>query len=224
MRRSPIHRGRRAQVFLALLCLALLGAIYQALDRPSIKGITTAAPLAPAGPRQTAAAPPRFALPPLDEFGHVLERPVFASTRRPPERSAVAPAQSASFVLVGIVISSSNRQAFIEHGEPLLLHRVAEGQVLAGWRIESILPDRVVVSQGAVRQEVKPKDKAPNVARAPAASPAGSAQPQPKEAASSPQSAASSHPALPPELAEILGLRPKTDAPPAAPVYVPRAR
>jgi hypothetical protein len=223
VKRAPIRRGRRAQIFLTLLCLALLGAIYGALERPSIDEFTTAAPLGAAAAKQTAAAPPsRFTLPPLNELGHVLERPIFSSTRRPPERVPGAPAQSASFVLVGIVISSSGRQALIELGEPSRLHRIGEGQVLAGWTVESILPDRVVVSQGAVREEVKPKDKAPKLMRAPGASPSGGAQPRPKEAAGSPQDAASSNPALPPELAEMLGLRPKTDAPPAVPPYAPK--
>src|SRR5205823_2728742 len=59
--------------------------------------------------------------------------------------------------------------ALIEHGQPARLERVAEGQVVDGWTIDAILPDRIVIRESEIRQEIRPKDSPPKIATVPAA-------------------------------------------------------
>jgi hypothetical protein len=153
--------GRRAQIVLGLVCMALAGIIYQELDRPALEPAANAALAPPAVRRsETPVAVPSFTMPPLRSYAEVTARPLFSETRRPPpEVSRGPPAQPSSFTLIGIIMSESGGHALIEHGQPPRLERVVEGQELDGWTVESILRSKVVIRYGNTREDIKPKDK-----------------------------------------------------------------
>jgi hypothetical protein len=163
----PATGSRR--LLLTGLCLLLGGALWFETNGSAeeVKGTATvpppkAAPAAPAGD-----AP--FAMPPLADFAEFIARPLFNESRRPaavPTAALAVP--SSSFILIGIVLSSSGQHALIERGQPPKLERVTEGQEIDGWQVEAIRPDRVIIQRGTTREELKPKDRPPKATTAPA--------------------------------------------------------
>jgi len=125
------------------------------------------------------AAPSRFALPPLETFAEVTERPLFSSSRRPiaAETSATV-VQPLSASLAGIVISPSSSSVIVMHGDPPTLMRLKEGDDIDGWSIRSIEPSRVVLRRGAEEQQLKLHDTAPP--QVATAAPAPKPDPAPK--------------------------------------------
>ena len=98
--------------------------------------------------------------PQIDELlTAILARPLFSSTRRPPQGTAANEADSdlADTRLTGIVTEPGRRMAiFAVNGEKLL--RVAEGDAVSGWRIESITPREVSLSGPVNHQDYAAKD------------------------------------------------------------------
>lgn len=141
---------------LAVVCAALAAIVYQELwHLPSV------APSNPAGDSASPSFPalppdPAFAMPPEESFAAVLERPVFSPSRRPvPSSGAAAPlTTSAAFLLVGVVISDSERFVLVKPLSSDKLERLREGDELAGWSAVSIAPDRVVFRRGAMEEEI----------------------------------------------------------------------
>lgn len=165
---------RRLTIALALLCGALGAAIYAELDRPGAEHAAAATLAAPHPKAIPAVASHK--MPPLGDYAEILERPVFTPTRRPAPASHAAATPLSSFTLVGIVASGDSRHALIEYGQPTRRERVSEGAAIGGWLVEAILPDRVVLSAGGAREDLKPKDRPPQIVVAPAAQP-----PKPKK-------------------------------------------
>ncbi len=156
-----IKHRRRASLLLLALCIGIATVIYVEVNPAAIEPIANA--LIPAG-RNTGRSDAKestFSMPPLRSYAGVLERPLFSQTRRPPRETATG-VSSSGFTLVGIVTSSHERHALIEHGKPPHLDRVAEDQDLDGWTVESILEDRVVLRHANTRIEVKATDTPPN--------------------------------------------------------------
>jgi general secretion pathway protein N len=88
----------------------------------------------------------------------ILARPLFSSTRRPPQGTAANEADSdlADTRLTGIVTEPGRRMAiFAVNGEKPL--RVAEGDAVSGWRIESITPREVSLSGPGGTKIMQPK-------------------------------------------------------------------
>ncbi len=162
--------GIRSSLVLPLLtvCAALAVAVYLqssaelALpDDPS----GAAAALEPAIERSDE---PAFTMPPIERFSETVTRPLFMSTRRPPEPGApeaAAPERATSALpaleVSGIVISPRERLALLTRGRSSEVIRVSEGELVEGWVVRSILPDRVILEQDGTQQELKLKDKAP---------------------------------------------------------------
>jgi type II secretory pathway component PulC len=106
-------------------------------------------------------------LPPIDAFGDVLERPLFAPDRRrhaaDPPNATVAP----PFSLRGIIIEGGTRIALIAEGDKT--RRVVEGQPLRGGRLIGILPDRIVLTTAdGVRSEIPLRGQPPQASPPPA--------------------------------------------------------
>jgi hypothetical protein len=155
------HR-RRAPLVLGGVALGLCALIYG--ESRQFTGVLPVAVVASSSTRkaEAVATPSRFTLPPLSGYAEVTARPLFSETRRPPlEAASLGDAQSATFVLIGIVISATERYALIEHGRPLHLDRAREGQELDGWTVMSVLPDRVLFQRGDRNLELKARDRAP---------------------------------------------------------------
>src|SRR6516165_1318069 len=124
----------------------------------------------------------------LDELlATALARPLFSSTRRPPQSAANDGATSSDLAdmrLTGIVTEPEHHVAIfaVNGAKPL---RVTEGEAVSGWRIESITPREVSLSGPGGTKTLEPKLD-PNLAQqappAPPANPAAwqPAQPQPQ--------------------------------------------
>lgn len=137
---------RPATLVPLLLCLGL-GALvaWEALDG----GQPPAAAASVAGGGGTpAAAAPRWrisAMPPLAVYKDFLARPPFSESRRPPETATLAAGERPPFRLAGIVIADTGRLGLFAPDGGAALKRVAEGQVLDGWRVERVMTDRVIL-------------------------------------------------------------------------------
>src|SRR5215469_396237 len=97
----------------------------------------------------------------------ILARPLFNSTRRPPETAPTAATDSdlAGTRLAGIVIDPRRRLAiFAVNGDKPL--RLGEGEAVSGWRIESITPREVSLTGPAGTKTLQPKMD-PNLGRPP---------------------------------------------------------
>jgi hypothetical protein len=90
----------------------------------------------------------------------ILARPLFSSTRRPPEGTAANAVDSdlADTRLTGIVTEPGRRIAiFAVNGDKPL--RGAEGDAVSGWRIESITPREVSLSGPTGTKTMQPKPR-----------------------------------------------------------------
>ncbi len=110
----------------------------------------------------TQAGPVRLTLPPLAALSETIDRPLFVDTRRPPDvgtSEALATAApiplgpSASFSLSAIVITEDERAVLLTHPQSGALTRVAEGETVAGWRLDKVENDRVIFSKDGETQE-----------------------------------------------------------------------
>jgi hypothetical protein len=122
---------------------------------PSESGSASTNRAVPQSPPEIPNAP-SFTMSPAAAFVEVLARPLFSRTRRPPAQVGQLPASS-SLTLVAIVISDDERHALLGSGQPLKTTRVREGDEIAGWTVEAIRPDKVIVRRADAREEVTPK-------------------------------------------------------------------
>lgn len=88
-----------------------------------------------------------------------LARPLFSSTRRPPQNASAGATQDADLAdtrLTGIVTEPARRIAiFAVNGEKPL--KLTEGEAVSGWRIESITPREVSLSGPSGTKTLQPK-------------------------------------------------------------------
>ena len=112
-----------------------------------------------------------------------LARPLFNSTRRPPQDapSGAADSDLSDARLTGIVTTPGRRIAiFAVNGDKPL--KVAEGDAVSGWRIESITPREVSLSGPTGGKTLQPKldpTLAPTPGQPPIGQPGGRVPPAP---------------------------------------------
>ena len=119
-----------------------------------------------AAPNETSKRPDGASIAPrapgtrLDELLAVaLARPLFSSTRRPPQAAAPDSATDSDLAdmrLTGIVTEPDHHVAIfaVNGAKPL---RVTEGEAVSGWRIESITPREVSLSGPSGTKTLEPK-------------------------------------------------------------------
>jgi hypothetical protein len=123
-------------------------------------------PVLPAGGMHRAAVAiedvSEFSLPADSAFAEIVQRPVFSRNRRPPELSrpkeggGPQSSELPDLLLVGVIISSDRRVALFDDDSSELL-RLAEGETLDGWTLETIQPDAVVFRHGTASQAMELK-------------------------------------------------------------------
>ena len=155
----------------------------------------------------------------LDELLAVaLARPLFSSTRRPPQTAATDNTSSdlADMRLTGIVTEPDHHVAIfaVNGAKPL---KVSEGEAVSGWRIESITPHEVSLSGPGGTKTLEPKLD-PNLVQQPppqppAANPAGRPPAQPPAANTAARPPAQPAPGI--NLPQRPGVPPGLPAPPA---------
>ena len=160
---------------LALGCLGLAALIYDTIvSPPTAEILGTEQGLAETGEpglseqlSPPADSSPALALPPLSVFQEISRRPLFTETRRPAIRAAAPQVQAApelDLLLTGVVTADSGAIAFLRlKGRPPIV-RATAGQTVQGWRVDQILPDRIVLSHGESRRELR-VGKAPGPAK-----------------------------------------------------------
>jgi hypothetical protein len=122
--------------------------------------------------------------PSISAFSEVLERPLFARSRRPPPpsvESAVKRAPKAETLdLVGIILSPTGRVALLRSQQSEDVLHVVEGQHVAGWEIRTINSTEVVLGRGDFSELLKINDTRRR-AKAPHRTPRGSTKSSEKE-------------------------------------------
>jgi hypothetical protein len=151
---SGLSGPYRLRSLLVAICLIMLAVIAAELT-PSESGSPSINRARPP-PQPEIPNAPSFTMPPATAFAEILARPLFSRTRRPAAQAGNLPASS-SLTLVAIVISDNERHALLASGQPPKTTRVREGDEIAGWTVEAIKPDKVIVRRADAREEVKPK-------------------------------------------------------------------
>jgi len=164
----------RLVIYLLLAGCLIFGALVLLELEPT--ATDTAAPKEVAKSADTASAtrrqPGR-----LDELlGVALARPLFSSTRRPPQSAADDSATGSDLAdmrLTGIVTEPERHIAIfaVNGAKPL---RLTEGETVSGWQVESITPHEVSLNGPGGTKTLEPKLD-PNLVRA--AGPAPAANP-----------------------------------------------
>lgn len=177
------YRSWSALFALASLALgALLWLRVSQSDAPPAS-VGAQAPPTPAAPARGAVYPVR--LEKLDSYAAIAERPLFSPTRRPAEPAPdTAPSQPrkslARFVLSGVIIVSPEEKiALLRESKSPSAQRLSEGDEIAGWRIDKILPDRVILISGDKTAEIELWSDRQPPPRTPQAPQPRGARPQP---------------------------------------------
>jgi general secretion pathway protein N len=193
----------RLAIYLLLAGCLIFGSIVVIEIAPAVDDDQLAAE----PPGRPNAASPAMGRPPSERTDELLAtalaRPLFTSTRRPPQSAVNAGGGDfADTRLTGIVTEPGRHIAiFAVNGAKSL--RLSEGESVSGWRIESITPREISLSGPSGSKTLEPKVDPNLVPPAPGATPAVIAGTRPTgvPAASTPAAArpgASPVPGLPP--------------------------
>ena len=148
----------RLVIYLLLAGCTIFGAIVL-LELKSTATDTAA----PSGVPRRSDSTPAVRRPPstrLDDLlAQALSRPLFSSTRRPPQTAgndSVVSSDLADTRLTGIVTEPGHHVAIfaVNGAKPL---RLTEGEAVSGWRIESITPREVSLSGPGGTKTLEPK-------------------------------------------------------------------
>jgi general secretion pathway protein N len=148
-----------ALVFTALMAGAGTAGAQADRTAPLTPGVAAppraAAPVRPQTPQQPAEDSDDL-MPSLDDLSATRERPLFSSTRRPPEVAApeaapVTEAKSLSFELVGIVTGPDASVAILRNTESKEETRVARGEKYGNWTIDEV-GDRFIIMSGEAKR------------------------------------------------------------------------
>jgi len=206
----------RFVTFLLIGGCLIFGALVLLELRPA--ATDTATPNEVSSRPDTASAVHRQPSTQLDELLAVaLARPLFSSTRRPPQAAANDSATDSDLAdtrLTGIVTEPEHHLAIFTVNGAAKPLRLTEGEALSGWRIESITPNEVSLSGPGGTKTLQPKLD-PNLVQ----------QPPPQPPATSP---AARQPAQPPatspaarQPAQGINLPPRSGVPPGLPASPP---
>jgi hypothetical protein len=132
---------------MALLAFAVWPWARWALHEPDRRSEIAAVP---------STAPP--ALPPLEAFRDIVERPLFTPNRRP---STTAPAATPQGLrLEGVIVVGAQKRAIIKQADGHTA-RVGEGETVGEWTVRQIESERVLLVAGDRRLELTPRRAGP---------------------------------------------------------------
>lgn len=147
----------------ALLVLAVLGEWgFKTLSHRAVRESIELQARTGGDVAQDPAAEKDFALAEVERFADLVERPLFFQGRRPPVQvEAAKPDKPFDAQLHGVVAAPDGTLALLKEKDGKY-HRLREKEMLLGWRLTGILPDRVRLERGAEKMELllqKPKPK-----------------------------------------------------------------
>ena len=177
---------RRAQTLFTWLMIAMCVLLGWTIQReitalPSTQAAAPVVAPVPAADPVAPAAPASVVVLDRDALAVIVERPVFAESRRP-SATDEGPAPALDFTLVGVVISDRERSAIVQPPHGGTVQRLAEGEEMGGWIIVDIAPDHILVRHDTTETEMPldytapapvAKTSTPNDARPNAAEPIG---------------------------------------------------
>lgn len=155
---KPINPGNRLTPFLLVVCVLLAGilALQQSQGVVRVKMPSTSQSTGPASDSEV--VPTRFIAPQMASFGEILERPLFAPSRKPPEptetKAPVVQGRPSRFKLEGVAITPEARVAVIRDLTRNELSRLLEGATHNGWLVESVSPEGARLTKGKQSQEL----------------------------------------------------------------------
>ena len=199
----------RLATYLLIVGCLIFGAVLLLELKPTAT-TDTAAPNETAKRPDAASTERRASGTRLDELLAVaLARPLFSSTRRPPQAAAPDSATNSDLAdmrLTGIVTEPDHHVAIfaVNGAKPL---RVTEGEAVSGWRIETITPHEVSLSGPGGSKTLEPR-----------LDPSLVQQPPPQPPAANPVAPGARVPARPPPVA---AQPPRPGVPPRLPVQQP---
>jgi hypothetical protein len=140
-----------ARHLLLLLLISACGGLGWELSRQWQAPLPEQPPASSGEPAGVAAIPPppEFSMPPAGSFSAIVERPLFAATRRPPEEQESTPVTSRDLdiTLTGVNISAGERVALFKRKDGKGNLRLQEGDEFQGWVLEVIEPQQVTFRQ-----------------------------------------------------------------------------
>ncbi len=114
-----------------------------------------------------------FVLPPEESFEDVIERPLMVRGRRPvdeqqPQKEVAVPVQNQNsrIQLMGVISTPEGMTALLVDGAGKYKRVKLNGQI-DGWDVTELQGDKVILVQGASRQELLLRKPKPKVARVP---------------------------------------------------------
>jgi len=141
------HDGLLGAAIVVLLALAVWPWARWALHEPDRRTEIAASP--------STIVP---ALPPLDAFREITERPLFSPSRRP---SASVPATASQGLrLEGVLVVGAEKHAIIKQADGRTA-RVAEGETVGEWTVRQIERERVLLVAGDRRLELTARRAGP---------------------------------------------------------------
>jgi general secretion pathway protein N len=143
----PPHEALLGTAIVVLLALAVWPWARWALHEPGRRP--------EAAPPAAAAAP---ALPPLEAFRDIAERPLFSPSRRPSATALAVTPQGLR--LEGVLVIGSEKRALIKQADGHIA-RVGEGETVGEWTVRQIERERVLLVAGDRRLELTPRRAGP---------------------------------------------------------------
>ena len=155
---KPINPGNRLTPFLLVVC-ALLAGILALQQSQGVVRVNTPPKTKSTDPASDSeVVPTRFIAPQMASFGEILERPLFAPSRKPPEppetKAPVVQGPPSRFKLEGVAITPEARVAVIRDLNRNELSRLLEGATHNGWLVESVSPEGARLTKGTQSQEL----------------------------------------------------------------------
>ena len=126
--------------------------------------------VADAPPAVTVPPPKPFEPQPLVHYAEIVERPVFIDARRPEEAeppeppAAPPPEPDHPLDLIGVLLVPGAAAALLRPTEPknAPVLRIAQGETVNGWQLQSVSADRVVLRKGSqIRELVLKREPSP---------------------------------------------------------------
>lgn len=138
-------------LLLAVICVILAGIVAMKVANPPQPGQPKSVPTAdltlPDNVQPTSSN--EFTLPPMDAYSEIIERPLFLSSRRPPEEPKIVeqkqPGDDASFTLLGVAVTPERTMALLQTDKAGKVARVGIGEEVNGWRLEAVRVDGVTL-------------------------------------------------------------------------------
>jgi general secretion pathway protein N len=148
-------------------------------------------------------SPDSFALPGVDQFAQLAERPLFMETRRPSPPLPPGPVAKSeppppvTFKLMGVLETPEGRMALIADAKGKY-KRIKSKDMVEGWEVSAIQPDHLILGSPGVSEDLNLLKKKPKGAHrgAPTPEPAPSGESQPPSQAP-PPSQPMPHPGTP---------------------------